>query len=170
MIRVPKVRVIGHDGTQVGIMNTSEALKLAEEKNFDLVEVAPNAKPPVCKIMDYGKYKYQQNKRAKDAKKKQHIVHIKGIRLNLKTGKHDIETKVKQARKFIEGRDKVKFSLMLKGRERDHSEIAFAMMVNISEALEDIAHIEQKAKLEGRVITMIVAPAKSNKSKTKSEN
>jgi len=165
MIRVPKVRVIGADGSQIGIMLTSEALKKAQEQNYDLVEVAPTANPPVCKIMDYGKYKYQQSKRAKDAKKKQHIVHLKEIKLKLKISDNDLLTKIHYAEKFIKHKDKVKFTLILRGRETTHSEMAYELMKQIEEAMKEVAQPEHKYRLEGRVMTMVMIPLKGVKIK-----
>ncbi len=142
----------------MGIMSSAQALKLAEEKNLDLVKIAPQAVPPVCKIMDYGKYRFEQSKREKEAKKNQRIVEIKEIRLSLKIDVHDFDTKVDHARKFLLGGDKVKASIRFRGREMAHPGIGITNMNRFAEACADIANIEKPAKLEGRQMLMFLAP------------
>nr|NIV71864.1 translation initiation factor IF-3 [Calditrichia bacterium]NIW12830.1 translation initiation factor IF-3 [Candidatus Thorarchaeota archaeon]NIW78260.1 translation initiation factor IF-3 [Calditrichia bacterium] len=134
-----QVRVIDPDGQQLGIMPIREALKAADRFYLDLVEVAPNAKPPVCRIMDFGKYQYEQSKKEKESKKKQHTITVKEIRMRPKTDDHDLETKLRQARKFFEQKNKVKFSLIFKGREMAYQETGKEMLERVIESLEDVA-------------------------------
>jgi len=157
-IRDKEIRVVTDDGEQLGIMSSAQALKLAEERNLDLVKIAPQATPPVCKIMDYGKYRFEQSKREKEAKKNQRIVEIKEIRLSLKIDVHDFDTKVDHARKFLLGGDKVKASIRFRGREMAHPGIGLTNMNRFAEACADIANIEKPAKLEGRQMLMFLAP------------
>ncbi len=155
-IRDREVRVISADGEQLGIMSAREANKLAEEKNLDLVKVAPQAKPPVCKIMDYGKYRFEQTKREKEAKKKQHVIEIKEVRLSLKIDKHDFDTKANQACKFLKGGDKVKVSIRFRGREMAHPKNGYEIMDKFAEACSEYGVIEKKPKLEGRQMLMFL--------------
>lgn len=157
-IRGPEVRVIDQDGEQLGIMDVEDALDRAEEAGLDLVEVAPNAKPPVCRIMDYGKYKYQQKKRSAEAKKKSARVELKEVKLRPKTDDHDFMTKVRHARAFLEEGNKVKITIMFRGREITHPEIAAQMLVQAAELLKDAAEVEQDGRLEGRNMTMMLSP------------
>lgn len=157
-IRGPEVRVIDPDGEQLGIMDVEDALDRAEEAGLDLVEVAPMAKPPVCRIMDYGKYKYQQKKRSAEAKKKSARVELKEVKLRPKTDDHDFLTKVRHARSFLEEGNKVKFTIMFRGREITHPEIASRMLVRAAELLTDAADVEQDGRLEGRNMTMMLSP------------
>ncbi len=143
-------------------MSSQQALSLASEKNLDLVKIAPMAQPPVCKIIDYGKYRFEQAKREKDARKKQKVVEIKEIRLSLNIDKHDFETKANQAKKFIADGNKVKASIRFRGREMGHPEIGLETMKNFSDYLSDVANVEKPAKLEGRNMLMFLAP-KPNK-------
>lgn len=161
-IRDKEIRVIGSDGGQLGIMSASEALDKAAEANLDLVKIAPQATPPVCKIMDYGKYRFEQQKREKEAKKNQRTVDVKEVRLSLNIDTHDFETKVKQAIKFVQGGDKVKATIRFKGRELGHPEHGLEIMKNFAEALTDVAVVEKPARLEGRNMMMFLA-AKPNK-------
>lgn len=161
-IRDKEIRVIGADGSQLGIMSSSEALDKAAEANLDLVKIAPQATPPVCKIMDYGKYRFEQQKREKEAKKNQRTVDIKEVRLSLSIDTHDFETKVKQAIRFVQGGDKVKATIRFKGRELGHPEHGLEIMKKFAEALADVAVVEKPAKLEGRNMMMFLA-AKPNK-------
>ena len=161
-IRDKEVRVIGADGSQLGIMSAAEALGKAAEANLDLVKIAPQAVPPVCKIMDYGKYRFEQQKREKEAKKNQRTFDIKEVRLSLGIDTHDFETKVKQAAKFVQGGDKVKATIRFKGRELGHPEHGLVIMKKFAEALADVAVVEKPAKLEGRSMMMFLA-AKPNK-------
>ena len=165
MIRVREVSLIGNDGEQLGVFPTQEALNMAEEKDQDLVEVAPNSSPPVCRIMDYGKFKYQQSKRAHEAKKKQKIIHVKEVKLRPNTDQHDYDFKLKNAFRFLESGDKVKVLVFFRGREIVHRENGQKLLVRVTETLEDIAVVEQEAKQEGRTLCMIFAP-KSLKKKT----
>jgi len=158
MIRVREVNLIGNDGEQLGVFPTQEALNMAEEKDQDLVEVAPNSSPPVCRIMDYGKFKYQQSKRAHEAKKKQKIIHVKEVKLRPNTDRHDYNFKLKNAFRFLESGDKVKVLVFFRGREIVHRENGQKLLVRVTETLEDIAVVEQEAKQEGRTLCMIFAP------------
>ena len=158
MIRVREVSLIGNDGEQLGVFPTQEALNMAEEKDQDLVEVAPNSSPPVCRIMDYGKFKYQQSKRAHEAKKKQKIIHVKEVKLRPNTDQHDYDFKLKNAFRFLESGDKVKVLVFFRGREIVHRENGQKLLVRVTETLEDIAIVEQEAKQEGRTLCMIFAP------------
>ena len=158
MIRVREVSLIGNDGEQLGVFPTQEALNMAEEKDQDLVEVAPNSNPPVCRIMDYGKFKYQQSKRAHEAKKKQKIIHVKEVKLRPNTDQHDYDFKLKNAFRFLESGDKVKVLVFFRGREIVHRENGQKLLVRVTETLEDIAVVEQEAKQEGRTLCMIFAP------------
>ncbi len=158
MIRVREVSLIGNDGEQLGVFPTQEALNMAEEKDQDLVEVAPNSHPPVCRIMDYGKFKYQQSKRAHEAKKKQKIIHVKEVKLRPNTDQHDYDFKLKNAFRFLESGDKVKVLVFFSGREIVHRENGQKLLVRVTETLEDIAVVEQEAKQEGRTLCMIFAP------------
>lgn len=158
-IRSPELRVIDPEGEQLGILDLDDALDRAEEFGLDLVEVAPQARPPVCRIMDYGKYKYQQKKRSAEARKKSSRVELKEVKLRPKTDKHDFNTKVRKARAFLEEGNKVKFTVMFRGREITHPEIAYDMMDKAADLLEEVAAIEQDAKMEGRNMTMMLTPS-----------
>ena len=157
-IRDAEIRVIGADGSQLGIMSSAEAMKIAEEEGFDLVMIAPNAAPPVCRIMDYGKYRFEQMKKEKEARKNQHVVDIKEIRLGLNTDVGDLNTKVKHAARFIQEGNKVKVSIRFRGREMGHPEIGLDRMKSFAESCAEFAVIEKPAKLEGRNMLMFLAP------------
>ncbi|MDM8528932.1 translation initiation factor IF-3 [Anaerolineales bacterium HSG24] len=157
-IRAPQVRLVGIDGAQLGVKPLTEALSIAAEHNTDLVEVAPKAKPPVCRLMDYGKFLYEAQKKEKDARKSQTKVEIKEIRLRPKTGTHDIDYKVKNARKFLMNGSKVKVRVRFRGREVTHPEVARGLMHRISSALEDVAIIEKRPSMEGMTMLMILGP------------
>jgi len=157
-IRVPQVRVIGDDGQQVGVLPVREALTLAQSKGLDLVEVSPTARPPVCRIMDYGKFKYEQNLRARKAKKKQHHTHLKEIKMRPKIDDHDYGFKMRHAREFLGERDKVKFTITFRGREMAHTEIGHELMKKILSELTDIAIVESPPRQEGRSINAVVMP------------
>ena len=161
-IRDAELRVISSDGQQLGIMSAKQALEIAEQKNLDLVKIAPQSKPPVCKIMDYGKYRFEQSKREKEARKNQHIVDIKEVRLSLNIDTHDFNTKLNNALKFIKHGDKVKVSIRFRGREMGHPEIGLETMKRFAEACSEVAVVEKPAKLEGRQMLMFLAP-KPNK-------
>jgi translation initiation factor IF-3 len=163
MIRIPEIRVISDDGTQLGVMATAEAKRLAEEKNLDLVEIAPNVRPPVCKIMDYGKYKYEQSKKARDSKKKQHVTHLKEIKLRPKIEAHDLQFKLKHAEKFLESKDKVKFTVIFRGREMEHSELGMGLLQRIIGQFSTISTVEREPVMLGKIITMILGPKSEKK-------
>lgn len=157
-IRDRELRVVAADGELIGIMSAAEALKIAEEKNLDLVKIAPQAKPPVCKIMDYGKYRFEQTKREKEARKNQRVIEIKEIRLSLNIDTHDFETKVNHAKRFLESGNKVKVSIRFRGREMAHPENGLVTMSNFADACSEFSSIEKPAKLEGRSMQMFLAP------------
>lgn len=155
---MPEVRVIDQEGEQLGIMETRRALTMALEQGLDLVEIAPQAQPPVCRILDYGKYKYDQAKKQKEAKKKSHTVDVKGIRMRYGTEQHDLEYRIKDARRFLEEGDKVQVTLIFRGREMAHPEIARAQMEKLTAAVADIAVVERPPSIEGRRMTLLLAP------------
>jgi len=157
-IRASQVRVIGSDGEQIGVLPIDEALKIAGEEALDLVEVSPGANPPVCKIMDFGKYKYEQTKQKQDAKRKQKRTQIKEIKVRPKTDDHDLETKVRHIEKFIGNNDKVKVTMVFRGREFILREQAHQVLEKVVVMAEEFAQVEQAPKYEGRVITMLLGP------------
>lgn len=157
-IRAREVRVIDPDGNQVGVLPIQQALEAAAEFGLDLVEVSPNAQPPVCKIMDYGRYKYEQTKKQHEAKKKQTVFHLKEIKVRPKTGEHDLQTKLGHIKKFLGRKDKVKVTCMFRGREIALSNRGRELLTQIAAEVEDIAVIEQEPKFEGRTVMMILAP------------
>lgn len=157
-IRDREVRVVTDGGEQLGVMPTREALKKAEEKNLDLVKIAPNGNPPVCKIMDYGKYRFEQSKRDKEAKKNQKVIELKEIRLSLNIDTHDFETKLNHALKFLKSGNKVKVSIRFRGREMAHPQLGEVTMKKFAEACEELATVEKPAKLEGRQMLMFLTP------------
>jgi translation initiation factor IF-3 len=161
------VRLIDENGAQVGIVSIRDALSMAEERGLDLVEVAPNAVPPVCRILDYGKFRYEQSKKEREARKNQKQVEVKQIRLEPKTDDHDLEVKAKQARRFLLEGDKVKFNLRFRGREIFHQEIGLEMLERMAEELRDISIVEQRPTMEGRVLTLLLAP--NQKAKTQAQ-
>ena len=165
-IRDKEVRVIGADGAQLGIMSSSKALAMAESANLDLVKIAPQAQPPVCKIMDYGKYRFEQAKREKEARKNQKIVDIKEIRLSLNIDTHDFNTKLNHAQKFIKGDDKVKVSIRFRGREMGYVKKGEETMLNFAGLFSELGNLERAPKLEGRNMSMTIAP-KSEREKEK---
>ena len=156
-IRDKEVRLIGEDGEQLGIVSSRDALKMAEEAGLDLVKIAPTAKPPVCKIVDYGKYKYEQVRKEKEAKKKQKTIDIKEVRFSPNIDTNDLNTKINQARKFLSKGDKVKVSIRFRGRELAHTEIGIDILNNFAAQLEDVAVVEKPAKVEGRSMVMFLA-------------
>lgn len=159
MIKEPEIRVISDDGGQLGIMRVREALAIAEEAGLDLVEVSPNAEPPVCRIMDYGKYRYEQSKKQAEAKKKQTVVEVKEIKLRPKTEKHDLDFKIRNIRKFLAQKNKVKVTMRFRGREIVYADtIGISVLNQIAESLEDVAIIAQAPTMEGRQMAMYVAP------------
>lgn len=157
-IRDSEVRVIGDGGEQLGVMSSRDAQRLADEKNLDLVKIAPTATPPVCRIMDYGKYRFEQAKREKEARKNQHIVEIKEVRLGLNTDIGDFNTKVKHAVRFLQDGNKVKVSIRFRGRELGHPEIGHEAMRRFAEACAEFASVERPSKMEGRHMLMFLAP------------
>jgi translation initiation factor IF-3 len=157
-IRAKEVRLIDPEGAQVGVVSLARALAAASENGLDLVEISPNANPPVCKIMDYGRFKYEQTKKKQEAKKKQSVVQVKEIKVRPKTGDHDLETKIGHIRKFLAKKDKVKVTLMFRGREITMANQGRELLVRISEAIAEEAVVEQAPKFEGRTMVMIVAP------------
>jgi translation initiation factor IF-3 len=157
-IRAPEVRVIGHDGQQLGIIPIRKALELAALERLDLVEVAPNADPPVCKIMDYGKFKYQQNKRSQEAKKKQTVIQVKEVKIRPKTDEHDLQVKIRHIKRFLAQKDKAKVTILFRGREIAYSDQGFKVLDRIKEDLKEETVIEQQPKMEGRNLVMILAP------------
>ncbi len=164
-IRIPEVRVIDADGKQLGIISTAEALKIADERGLDLVEIAPQAKPPVCKIIDYGKFLYEQQKRDKMQRKKQHVSVLKEIRLHPNTDIHDLEFKARHARNFLEHGNKVKVAVIFKGRELAYTDHGKDLLNRFIEKLDDVGKIEHNMKFEGRIMHVILAPQKMKKSK-----
>ncbi|MFP3871020.1 MAG: translation initiation factor IF-3 [Syntrophobacteria bacterium] len=158
-IRAPQVRLIGVEGTQLGIVPLAEALARAAEEKLDLVEVAPKATPPVCRIMDYGKYKYQQSKKLQEAKKKQSMIQVKEVKIRPKTEEHDYQFKLRHIRRFLKEKNKAKVTIMFRGREIAYSELGLKVLERVIADTEDVAVVEQKPKLEGRNMTMILAPS-----------
>jgi len=152
--------VIDDEGGQLGILDLTSALAAAEERGVDLVEVSPNAEPPVCRIMDYGKYKYEQSKKLAEAKKKAARVELKEVKMRPKTETHDFQTKVKHARRFLEEGNKVKLTVMFRGREQSHPEIGFAQLEKFVEAIQDIGMVESSPSRMGRFLHMVIAPHK----------
>ncbi|MDP2642748.1 MAG: translation initiation factor IF-3 [Candidatus Peregrinibacteria bacterium] len=160
-IRSPSIRLIGNEGEQLGIIALEKALEMAREQELDLAEVAPNAKPPVCKILDYGKYLYHQKKVDTKHKKMQKKAEIKGVRLGFKTGDHDIETKAKQARGFLAEGNSVKVTLIFRGRESMYKDLATDKLRKFYESLKDVANVDMSPKNQGNMLIMILTPNKS---------
>jgi len=159
-IRVPRVRVVGADGAQVGILDTEKALELATQQDLDLVEVAPQADPPVCRIMDYGKYKYEQAVRQREARKKQSLVVVKEMKMRPKIDRHDYETKKGHVVRFLRQGAKVKVTIMFRGREMVHPENGERLLLRLAEDVSDIAKVDTPPKLDGRNMTMVMSPLK----------
>ena len=157
-IRAPQIRLIGEDGTQLGIVPLEEALARAAEEKLDLVEVAPKASPPVCKIMDYGKYKYLQAKKLQEAKKKQTTIQVKEVKIRPKTEEHDYQFKLRHIKRFLSEKNKAKVTIMFRGREIAHSELGLKVLERIIVDIEEEGIVEQPPKLEGRNMIMILAP------------
>ena len=157
-IRISPIRLIDDEGEQVGIVPTDEARRMARERSLDLVEVAPNARPPVCKLMDYGKHKYELARKLREARKKQHNIHVKEVKLRPRIETHDLEFKMRHARRFFEEGDKVKFTLMFRGREITHPELGIRLLEQVKGELEDVAAVETAIAREGRTMTMVMAP------------
>jgi translation initiation factor IF-3 len=152
-----EVRLIGADGANVGVVPTRQAMIMAEEAGLDLVEISPDAKPPVAKILDYGKFKFQEQKKAAEARKKQKVIELKEIKLRPMIDDHDFDVKMKQARRFFEEGDKVKFTLRFRGREMDHQDLGYKLLIRVREQMLDVSKVELDPKPEGKQITMIMA-------------
>lgn len=167
-IRVREVRLIGTDGEQLGVMLTRDALRIAAEHGLDLVEVASQARPPVCRIMDYGRFKYEQAKREREARKNQHVVHVKEVKMRPNIDDHDFEVKARNALRFLKDGDKVKCTIMFRGREIVHSELGRAVLQRLEEFLQDHAVVEQRPKVEGRNMVMVVAPRPAREDRSSS--
>src|SRR6266581_3366616 len=165
-IRVPQVRVIGDDGSQVGVLAVRDALMMAQARGLDLVEVSPTARPPVCRIMDYGKFKYEQNRRARKAKKKQHHMQLKEIKMRPKIEDHDYNFKVQHARDFLEARDKVKVTITFRGREMAHQEIGYKLIQGVLTDLADVSLVESPPRSEGRTLSAVLMPKPQQSGKT----
>jgi translation initiation factor IF-3 len=159
-IRISPVRVIGSEGEQLGILAVEDALAKAESEGLDLVEVAPTARPPVVRIMDYGKFKYEEARKARQARKKQHHIQVKEVKFRPGIEAHDFEFKVRHAFKFLEEGDKVKVTMMFRGRQMAHPEIGREVLLRVAEALQDIGKVESQPMMEARTMTMIIAPKK----------
>jgi translation initiation factor IF-3 len=157
-IRDKEVRVIGEDGAQLGIMSSEAALQIAEEKDLDLVKIAPGSNPPVCKIMDYGKYRFEQSKREKEAKKNQHVIEVKEIRMSPSIGENDFNTKLKNAQKFLRDGDRVKVTVRFRGREMAHTNIGEQLLRKFAEQCAELANLDKQPKLEGRNMSMFLSP------------
>lgn len=158
MIRSPQVRLVSHDGEQLGIKTIEEAQRIALEQDFDLVEVAPQASPPVCKVMDYGKYCYEMEQKQKAARKKQSIIVVKEMKMRPKIDIHDYETKKKHVIRFLEHGDKVKVTIMFRGREMNHTELGLNLLNRIADETGDLASVESQPRLDGRNMTMVLTP------------
>ena len=157
-IRNEEVRVLLDDGEQLGVMKTQDAINVAKDRKMDLVEIAPNNNPPVCKIIDYGKFKYQEQKKKNEAKKKQKTIETKELKLRPGTGDHDYQVKIKNAQKFLKEGNRVKFSLRFKGREMEHSNLGINMLKRVKSDLEELIRVEMEPKIEGRQAFLVVAP------------
>ena len=168
-IRAQQVRVIGIDGEQAGILSLREAMALAEDFNVDLVEIAPTATPPVCKIIDYGKFRYEQTKRERESKKSQHQIKVKEVKLKPNINDNDFDVKLNRARKFLEKGNKVKVTCMFRGREMAHPEVGEAVVKRMCEGLEDLGTVESPMKRFGRAINVVLAPGSKKKPANKSD-
>jgi translation initiation factor IF-3 len=157
-IKSEEVRVLLEDGEQLGVMKTSEAINIAKDRKMDLVEIAPNNKPPVCKIIDYGKFKYQEQKKKNEAKKKQKVIETKEIKIRPGTGEHDYQVKIRSANKFIKDGNRVKFSLRFKGREMEHSNLGIEMLNRVKDDMQELIRVEMEPKIEGRQAFLVIAP------------
>lgn len=157
-IRISPIRLVGADGEQVGVVPIDQARQMADEKGLDLVEVAPMARPPVVKLMDYGKYRFEQAKAARAAKKKQHTVQVKEVKYRPGISDHDFEFKTRHARDFIEEGNKVKVTMMFRGRQVTHPELGLEVLIRVRDNLKDVAKVETEPRLEGRNMTMVIAP------------
>ena len=168
-IRIREVRLIDEEGNQIGVIPTRDALEMARERGLDLVEVAPNAMPPVCRLMDYGKFRYEQTKKERDSRKHQHVIELKEVRIRPKIDDHDLETKGRQAAKFLDHGDKVKLSVLFRGREMAHPEIGRGLLDSLIQMLQPHGTVEQSPRLEGRTMTSILNPLKPKQSTSERE-
>ncbi|HEX2052384.1 MAG TPA: translation initiation factor IF-3 [Actinomycetota bacterium] len=168
-IRIPEVRVVGPGGEQLGIMSTAQALSRAQSLDLDLVEVAPQADPPVCKIMDYGKYKYEQDVRAKEARKRQQQVTVKEMKFKPKISTHDYETKKHHIERFLNQGSKVKITVWFRGREMQHTDLGAKLLNNLSKELQEVATVEMHPKLDGKNMVMVLAPVRKTGTKPEKE-
>ena len=159
-IRVPEVRLIGAEGENLGVVTPERGMELADQVGLDLVEISPNAEPPVCKIMDLGKYKYEQQKREAEARKKQKVIEVKEIKFRPNTDTHDYDVKMRSIRKFLEEGDRVKVTMRFRGREMAHQELGRELLQRVAEDLDDLAKVENMPKVEGRQMVMMIAPSK----------
>ena len=157
-IDVREVRLIDADGEMIGVLSVREAIQMAAEVGLDLVEVSPNAEPPVCKILDYGKFKYEAQKKANEARKKQKVIEVKEIKMRPGIDDHDYEVKMKAVRKFLENGDKVKMTIRFRGREMAHMDLGMKVLDRVREDVDEVAKVEQFPKTEGRMMTMVIAP------------
>jgi len=162
-IKDKEVRLIDAEGNQVGVMSAKQALEIAEESGLDLVKIAPQAVPPVCRVMDYGKFRFEQMKKEKEARKRQHIMETKEIRLTPNIDTHDINFKAKNAQKFLQDGDKVKVSVKFRGREMAHTDLGEDLLVKFAEMCSDVSVVEKQPKLEGRLMAMFLAPKPASK-------
>ncbi len=160
LIRFPKIRVIDTDGAQLGILTPQEAQRIAVEKELDLVLVSDKADPPVCRIMDYGKFKFEQEKKAREAKKKQHTADVKEVKMRYKIEEHDYQVRINQAERFLKAGDKVKATIMFRGREIQHSDLAEELLKRMANDLQEMAEVQQAPKKEGRSMMMLLSPKK----------
>ncbi|CAN5687504.1 hypothetical protein BH09CHL1_BH09CHL1_28050 [soil metagenome] len=168
-IRIREVRLIDEEGTQVGIIATRDALEMARQRGLDLVEVAPNAIPPVCRLMDYGKFRYEQSRKERESRKNQHVIELKEVRIRPKIDDHDLETKGRQAAKFLDHGDKVKMTVTFRGREMAHPDLGKALLDQLIESLRPHGTVEQMPRLEGRAMTVIMNPLKTKQSQNEKE-
>ena len=164
-IQEKEIRLIGSDGEQMGLMSSAEAQKIADEQDLDLVMISPNAKPPVCKIMDYGKYRFEQNKKVKEAKKNQHVMDVKEIRMSPGIGENDFNTKLKNGQKFLADGDRVKVTVRFRGREMAHTNIGEKLLRDFAEKCADVANLDKEPKLEGRNMSIFLSPKSQNQLK-----
>jgi translation initiation factor IF-3 len=168
-IRIREVRLIDEEGQQVGVIPTRDALEMARQRGLDLVEVAPNAMPPVCRLMDYGKFRYEQSRKERESRKHQHVIELKEIRLAPKIDDHDLETKGRRAAKFLDSGDKVKLTVRFRGREMAHPDIGQGLLDQLAEQLKDHGTVEQTPRMEGRTMTMIINPLRQKQSQHEKE-
>ena len=164
-IQEKEIRLIGSDGEQMGLMSSAEAQKIADEQDLDLVMISPNAKPPVCKIMDYGKYRFEQNKKVKEAKKNQHVMDVKEIRMSPGIGENDFNTKLKNGQKFLADGDRVKVTVRFRGREMAHTNIGEKLLRDFAAKCTDVANLDKEPKLEGRNMSIFLSPKSQNQLK-----